>query len=165
MNEPLGNMLRYSRWATSTLLTALRNLDDATLDTGTPGTERTVRQLILHFVGGQQTFVLRTRGRQNEDELREDGPWPGFERIEAIAAESSDELVAIAEQLDEDATVALSYWGKTYLYPRSFFLVHALQHGIEHRTEIKVALNQLGIATPDLDAWQFAAAMGYGQEG
>lgn len=35
---------------------------------------------------------------------------------------------------------------------------------MEHRTEVKVGLNQLGIETPDLDAWNYAAAKGYGTE-
>jgi hypothetical protein len=37
-----------------------------------------------------------------------------------------------------------------------------LEHGVEHRTEIKLALAQLGVATPDLDGWPYAEAMGYG---
>jgi uncharacterized damage-inducible protein DinB len=45
----------------------------------------------------------------------------------------------------------------------SFFLTHALEHGVEHRTEIKVALSQLGVATPDLDGWAYATAMGCGR--
>ena len=31
----------------------------------------------------------------------------------------------------------------SHVYPRSFFLVHAVAHGTEHRTEIKFALAQL----------------------
>lgn len=48
--------------------------------------------------------------------------------------------------------------------PKRFFLVHAIAHGVEHRTEVKVALAHLGVETPDLDGWPFAAAMGYGEE-
>jgi len=33
---------------------------------------------------------------------------------------------------------------------------------VEHRTEIKFALASAGIATPDLDAWKFSEAQGYG---
>jgi hypothetical protein len=39
-----------------------------------------------------------------------------------------------------------------------------VEHGVEHRTEIKVALAKMGIETPDLDAWSYAGAMGYGAE-
>lgn len=53
---------------------------------------------------------------------------------------------------------------KVYRFPRNFFLVHAMEHGVEHRTEIKVALAHLGIAAPDLDGWQYSVAAGYGGE-
>lgn len=55
--------------------------------------------------------------------------------------------------------------GKAYRYPRSFFLVHAVEHGGEHRTEVKLTLAHFGITTPDLDGWQYAAAAGYGGAG
>jgi hypothetical protein len=35
---------------------------------------------------------------------------------------------------------------------------------MEHRTEIKVSLNHLGIETPDLDGWSYSDAAGYGEE-
>ncbi|MFN0148319.1 MAG: hypothetical protein ACKVT1_17600, partial [Dehalococcoidia bacterium] len=113
-------------------------------------------------VGGQRTQVLRTMGRQHEGEFTRSSPWPGFEALAAMAASSSDDLIAIAEGLDKPRPVDLPWQGRAYRYPVSFFLVHALEHGVEHRTEIKVALGQLSVATPDLDGWAYAAAMGYG---
>jgi uncharacterized damage-inducible protein DinB len=112
-----------------------------------------VRELLVHIVGGQQTFVLRTMGRQHEGELNRRSAWPGFETLMDVEATSSDELIAIAERLDADSDVELSYQGEKFAIPKSFFLVHAFEHGVEHRTEIKVALGQLGAATPDLDGW------------
>lgn len=53
---------------------------------------------------------------------------------------------------------------KVFGFPKSFFLAHAAEHGVEHRTEIKLALAQLGIETPDLDGWPYSAAAGYGRE-
>jgi uncharacterized damage-inducible protein DinB len=162
MNEPLANMLRYNRWATSRLLAALRDLDDATLDAKPLGDGRSIRQTLVHLVGSEQTFVLRTKGRQNEDEIRSRDPWPGIDGLEALSAAAGNELVAIAEALDEDVDVVLPYMGTRPVFPLSFFLVHAVEHGVEHRTEIKVMLKLLGIETPDLDGWFFAGAMGYG---
>jgi uncharacterized damage-inducible protein DinB len=51
----------------------------------------------------------------------------------------------------------------TYRYPKRFFLVHALEHGVEHRTEVKVALGYIGVETPDLDGWPYSAAAEYGR--
>jgi uncharacterized damage-inducible protein DinB len=164
MNVPLAEMLRYNLWATRTLIEACRGLPDAELDARMPGVSGSVRALLVHIVGGQQTFVLRTKGRQHEGELSRASVWPGFDTLLDLAAISGDELIAIAEGLETDRDVDLPFLGKTYRFPTSFFLVHAMAHGVEHRTEIKVALGQRGIETPDLDGWPYATAAGYGNE-
>ena len=164
MDLGLVEMLRYNRWANSTLLEACRSLTDEQLDAVIPGVSGTVRVLLMHFVGGQRTFVLRTKGRQHEGELRRESAWPGWDELQAIAEAANDELIAIAESLDPHAEVDLPYMGKTYRFPARFFLVHAAEHGVGHRTEIKVALAQLGVETPDLDGWAYSRAMGYGAE-
>jgi uncharacterized damage-inducible protein DinB len=164
MTNPLAQILRYNRWANLTLLDACRDLTDEQLDARVHGVSGSVRELLLHFVGGQQTFVLRTRGRQHEGELDRGSAWPGFDALVAIATRTSDDLIAIAEGLDQDREVDLPFRGKTYRYPLSFFLTHAVVHGVEHRTEVKLALAQRGVQTPDLDGWLFGEAMGYGRE-
>lgn len=164
MNAPLAQLLRYNRWANLALLDACRSLTDAQLEARMAGSSGSVRETLLHLVGGQQTFVLRTNGRQHEGELNRGSAWPGFDALIAIAATTSDALIAIAAGLDEDRDVDPPFRGKTYRFPRSFFLTHAVAHGVEHRTELKLALAQLGVPTPDLDAWNYGEAMGYGQE-
>ena len=84
--------------------------------------------------------------------------------LREVVESSGHELIAIAANLDEDELVALPYQGKTYEYPKGFFLLHAIEHGVEHRTEIKVALALIGIETPDLDGWFYAPVAGYGRE-
>ncbi len=164
MNEPLAEVFRYNRWATLTLLDACRDLTDEQLDTRLPGFSGSVREIVLHLIGGQQTFVLRTRGRQHEGELNRASSWPGFDTLREIAATSSDDLIAVAMSLDVGREVDLAYRGSSHRFPVAFFLTHALEHGVEHRTEIKLALAQQGVATPDLDGWEYAAACSYGRE-
>ena len=157
-------MLRYNRWANLTLLEGCRGLNDAQLDAVIPGVAGSVRELLLHLIGGEQTFVLRTQGRQHEGEWNRGSTWPGFDELIAAAARTSDGLIALAEEMDDRDTIDLAWQGNSFRFPRRFFLVHAVAHGAEHRTGVKVALAQQGVATPDLDAWQYASAMGYGAE-
>ncbi|MEX2372780.1 MAG: DinB family protein [Dehalococcoidia bacterium] len=164
MNAPLAAMLRYNRWANLRLFEECRGLSDALLDARVEGVSGSVRTLLLHLAGGQQTFVLRTQGRQHEGELSRSSAWPGVDALLDVVAETSDRLVAIAEALDEDVDVDLPWQGKAFRFPRSFFLVHAVEHGVEHRTEVKVALAHLGVPTPDLDAWSWAPQAGFGAE-
>ena len=164
MNKGLAEMFRYNAWANRALFEACRSLTEEQLDTHVPGISGSVRDLLMHIAGGQQTFVLRTKGRQHEGELGRWSDWPGIETLIQIAARTSDELISIAEQLEDDEEVDLPYQGKTYRYPKRFFLVHAMEHSTEHRTEVKLALAHVGVETPDLDGWSYSASAGYGQE-
>lgn len=164
MSKTLAEALRYNAWANRALYEACRALTDEQLDTHLGGTSGSVRELLLHIAGGQQTFVLRTKGRQHEGELERESDWPGFDKLIEIINDTSEELIAIAEELEYNEEVDLPYGGKSYRFPRRFFLVHAIAHGAEHRTEVKVALGHIGVETPDLDAWGYSAAMEYGQE-
>jgi len=58
----LVELLRYNAWANDTLLAACAGLSDTQLDHRLAVTSGSTRELLLHLVGGQQTFVLRTRG-------------------------------------------------------------------------------------------------------
>ncbi len=164
MNQDLAEMFRYNAWANRELFSACRSLTEEQLDVHVQGISGSVRELLMHIAGGQQTFVLRTKGRQHEGELGRHSDWPGIEALIRIAASTSDELIAIAEGLKDNEEVDLPYQGKAYRYPKRFFLVHAMEHSTEHRTEVKVALAHIGIGTPDLDGWNYAQSAGYGQE-
>ena len=164
MNLALVEMFRYNKWANLTLIDACRALTDEQLDARLPAASGSVRELLLHVVGGQQTFVLRTQGRQHEGELNRRSEWPGFDHLLDVATRSSDDLIAIAGDLDAGTEVELPYQGRRFRYPTRLFLVHALEHGVEHRTEIKLVLGHRGIETPDLDAWLYSDFAGYGAE-
>src|SRR5713226_8404674 len=164
MSKALADCLRYNRWANLILIDACRGLTEEQLDTRASQSSRSVRDLLSHIVGSELTFVLRTKGRQHEGESRHVDTWPGFEVLREVAASSGDDLIAIAAGLDQDELVALPFRGKKYEYPKSFFLLHAIEHGVEHRTEIKVTLALIGIETPDLDGWPYSPAAGYGRK-
>src|SRR6476661_2752333 len=79
MNNGLAEMLRYNAWANRALFEACRSLTEAQLDTHVPGISGSIRDLLMHIAGGQQTFVLRTKGRQHAGELGRWSDWPGIE--------------------------------------------------------------------------------------
>lgn len=164
MNPGLVEMFEYNRWANDQLIDACRAVSDEILDSQVPGVSGTVKSLLTHLVGGQQSQVLRSKGRQHEGELGRHSPFPGFDELARIADDTSLELVEIARALKGDETAVLAWQGKKFEFPVRFFLVHAAEHSVEHRTEIKVALSAFGFETPDLDGWAYAQARGYGAE-
>jgi uncharacterized damage-inducible protein DinB len=151
-------MLRYNTWANRTLFEACRALTDEQLDTHAAGTSASVRDLLTHIAAGQQTIARRAAGGQQPSWR----PWPGFDALFDLIDASDSELMAIAAGLDEDAAVDVSP-GEAYPFPTSFFLVLAMAHRVEHRTEIKIALESIGVRTPVLDSWSCGAAAGQAQ--
>jgi len=165
MSKALADCLRYNRWANLRLIDGCRVLTDEQFATRATPSSRSVRELLQHVVGSELTFVLRTKGRQHEGESRHvEERWPGLDVLAEVVAKTGDDLIAIATSLDEDEMVALPYRGKTYEYPKGFFLLHAIEHGVEHRAEVKVTLALIGVDTPDLDGWFYSPAAGYGRE-
>jgi uncharacterized damage-inducible protein DinB len=156
-------LLRYNLWGNERTIEACRGLSDDQLNAPATGTHGPVRATLLHLVDGQRTFLARLEGQAQPA----GGPatsWPGWDAIERLAAETGEALVAAAESLGEQRDVELAYMGKRYRYPAAFFLLHAIEHGIEHRAQINVMLAQVGVAHPDLDGWAYAAAAGFGEE-
>ncbi len=113
MNQPLGEMFRYNRWANPTLLNACRVLNPAQMQAHPPGVSGSVAELLTHLIGAQQTFILRTKGRYHEDEMGRQTPWPGLDIVVGVAKTTSDELIEIAEGLDSDRETELRYGGRT----------------------------------------------------
>lgn len=164
MSQGLVELFRYNAWANRQLFDACRSLTDEQLESHLSGVSGSIRELLVHIAGAQQTFVLRTKGRQHEGELSRGSEWPGFGELSEIVTSTSEELLSIAQQLQGSEEIDLPYVGKVFRFPKRFFLLHAIEHGIEHRTEVRVALRHIGIETPDLDGWAYSADVGYGQE-
>ena len=61
------DLFAYNKWANLELFQACRHFTDEQLDLHLPGASGSVRELLVHLVGGQQSQILRTQGRQHED--------------------------------------------------------------------------------------------------
>ena len=164
MNLGLVELLRYNAWASRTLLDACRDLTDAQFQAGLAVTSGSVRDLLLHIVGGQQAYINLVQGLSDASGLDRNRPWPGMAQLIVVADQTSQELVSLAEQLDPMSEVDLAHHGKLHRYPKRFLLASAVEHGVRHRTEVSVNLASIGLPMPDLDGWAYGRSVGYGRE-
>jgi uncharacterized damage-inducible protein DinB len=162
MNRALVEMFRYNAWANEQLFQACRSVTEVHSEARVAGSARSARDLLMHIADGERTLVMRTQGTQPDQPVWAD--WPGMDEVIDVVVQASQDLIAIAEQLDDEDDAQLDFRGKSYRFPKRFFLVHAMEHSAEHRTELKVLLSGEGIETPDLDGWHYASAVGYGTE-
>ena len=163
MNTPLAQAFRYNKWANECAIDACRALTDEPLDEHLQGAEeRTIRLTLFHVAEGQLDFLSRING-QAQDWTRPRA-WQGFDALEKMAATGNDALIDVAEAMTLDTDVVVPYMDKRPVFPKSLFLTHAFAHGVLHRTEICVMMRSLGVAPPNLDGWEYAAAAGFGQD-
>ncbi|MGE5594782.1 MAG: DinB family protein [Hyphomicrobiales bacterium] len=165
MNAALVRMFEYNRWANLAILDACAALTEEQFGARAAGTFGSIRRTLVHLVGSQDVFLWRLASdnpqlERTAAELR--GPWKNWDIVRRVNDRGSAGLIEAARATrDDDPDVRLpEYEGRVSLAPRSFVLLHALEHGIEHRAQICTTLTQIGAAPPDLDGWGYAAATG-----
>ena len=165
MNEVLAELFRYNAWANERLLTACSSLSDEHLDSQVAGTFGSIRQTIVHLTGAQDGFSTGYPARTPN-------AWPPTSAGGRLSRESGPDSpssrrrqttptprlrIAEAAAATEDSMVELPpFQGRSSTAKKSFLLLHAFEHGVEHRTQITTTLAQFGIEAPNLDGWAYA---------
>ena len=89
-------------------------------------------------------------------------PFPGFEPLSARFAHGDAQLEEAAAQAGEDREVHVTGDDPpgTWRMPVSLFLLQAINHGTEHRSQVATILTQLGVEPPNMDGWTYLDASG-----
>lgn len=155
MTTGLPDFFKYNLWANLRLLDACAQLSDAQLDATMPGIFGSVRETLMHMLSSEEGYTrhFTFTGPTPTPPLKESTAFPGFDELRRRAERSGKELMAIAEQADLDQILYLD--GGTYEAPVIINLIQAINHGIDHRSQISTLLTQQGIEPPDLDGWSY----------
>jgi len=154
----IADFFKYNLWANLQMLDACANLDDAQLDASSEGTFGSVRETLVHIIGAEEGYVHRFTGQRPEPALHEDDLFPGFDELRRRARHTGEGLIAIAEQFDAGQVLHLPYQGQIYDVPGILVLVQAINHGVDHRSQVATILSQQGVTPPELDGWSYYLA-------
>jgi uncharacterized damage-inducible protein DinB len=157
MTTGLPDFFKYNLWANLRLLDACAHLSDAQLDATTKGTFGSVRETLLHLFASEEGYVRGITGTSPIPRLKELTTFPGFDELRLRAERSGKELITIAEQGDLSKILHLD--GGTYDAPVILVLIQAINHAIDHRSQIATLLSQQDIEPPELDGWSYNDAM------
>ncbi|MBA3823017.1 MAG: DinB family protein [Ktedonobacterales bacterium] len=155
MATGLADFFTYNLWANLRLLDTCETLTDAQLDATTPGVFGSVRETLVHLFSSEEGYSHHSHltGPMPTPSLRAMTEFPGFAVLRQRAERSGRELRAIAEQANLDEIMHLD--DGTYDCPLIIVLLQAIQHGIDHRSQIMTLLSVQGIEHPELDAWDY----------
>jgi uncharacterized damage-inducible protein DinB len=155
MTTGLPGFFEYNLWANLRLLDACEPLSDAQLDATMNGTFGSVRETLMHLFSAEEGYArhFNFTGPAPTPRLADLAQFPGFDELRRRAERSGKELLAIAEQGDLNLILHLD--GGTYDASVMIVMLQAIDHGIDHRSQIATLLSQQGITPPDLDAWAY----------
>ena len=157
MTKGLPDFFKYNLWANLRLLDACAHLSDAQLDAATTGTFGSVRETLMHMLTSEEGYARTLTGNIPTPRLADLTTFPGFDELRRHAKASGEALIAFVEQGDLSKILHLD--GGTYDAPVIVVVIQAINHTIDHRSQIATLLSQQDVEPPDLDAWAYNDAM------
>jgi uncharacterized damage-inducible protein DinB len=160
MNTGLPDFLKYNLWANVRLLDACAQLSDAQLDATTKGTFGSVRETLMHMLAAEESYARTLTGIIPTPPLKEFTTFPGFDELQRRAKESGEALIMFTEQVEQGKLSQILHLDcGTYDAPVIVVVIQAINHAIDHRSQIATLLSQQDIEPPDLDSWAYNDAI------
>lgn len=156
--EPtLVEFIRYNQWANQQLLATCTNLSEAQLAAQIPGAYGSIRDTFRHILRAEAHYIGRITGARPEPAFKwEDGP--SLAEMAAYAWQLGDAFLEIVQRIPPTHIVHEEEDGKFIDYQARQLFMQAVNHGIEHRTNITTFLNSQGLAVPEIDNWGYMFA-------
>jgi uncharacterized damage-inducible protein DinB len=149
----LAELFRHNLWANLTLIDLCLTLPDEILETNMPGTYGGIRETLAHLVGAEGRYTSGLAGGHEQRNPTLEETAPDLATLRDHARQSGEAFVAYAEAVEGNPVLDVTWHGQSYEMPAALFLVQAINHATEHRSQIKIALTEAGITPPELDSW------------
>ena len=153
--HPLDKMFEYNLWANTQLIELCGTLDTAQLEKEAEGVYGRIHPTLVHLVRAEGGYLNRLTGKRP---WADDLDWDNLPMSDLLekAMLSGKRLIEVASKAEPAKRHTVDYDGKPFHFFNWTVVLQALYHGIEHRTQIKILLTQLGVKHPDLAAWDYA---------
>ena len=168
MDAGFVDLFRHHAWATDRLLAACEGLPPDHLEWVTQGTYGGLGATLRHLVEAEERYVSRLSGETERPGPAPNEPdppsppealAPSVRVLRLRAAASGKALVELAGSCDAGAILDTTFRGKPVTLPAIVIFAQALDHGGEHRTQVRHALTILGYDPPAIDAWAWDDAL------
>jgi uncharacterized damage-inducible protein DinB len=154
--------LRHNTLMNRRLLEACRQLTPEQLDRTAVGTYASIGATLVHIANAQEGYAARLLDVERPARLVGD-PFPGFEVLTERLAHGDAQLEQAAAHPGQERKVQVTGDDPpgTWWMPVPLFLLQAVNHGTEHRSQVATILTQLGIEPPAMDGWTYFFASGH----
>ena len=158
-------LFRHHAWASDRLLAACEGLPADHLEFVVQGTYGGLGATLRHLVEAEERYVRGLRGETApgpdaagglDRPVPPEALAPSVRVLRRRAAASSAGLIELAQAVAPDTVVTARHRGVPTAVRAITFFTQALDHGCEHRTQVRHALTILGYDPPDIDGWAYA---------
>ena len=156
----LTRLFEHNAWANLKLLDFCERLSDEQLDATAIGCFGSIRDTLVHIVGGEVDYVNLVNEKLPAVPLPSD-QFLGFDVLKEGVRWAGDELLQLAISARADTIVrVVRPQEPIFEYPLASLMVQVLNHSTEHRTQISAIITQLGIEPPAMSGWKYMREMG-----
>lgn len=150
----LVEFIRYDNWANQQVLAACQNASDSQLLTQVPGAYGPIRHTVGHMLAAAADYINRITGTCPQPSFKwEDGPT--LAEMTVYAAQVGEAMLDTVQRIPPTQIVREEENGLFVEYQARQLFMQAINHGIEHRTNITTYLNTLGLPVPEIDNWGY----------
>ena len=152
----LAEFFKHNTMMNRRLVEACRQLPSEQLGATATGTYGSVGATLVHIANAQVGYAARLLDIERPERLPED-PFPGFEALDERFAQGDAQLAEAATRAGQDRQVQVTGDDPpgTWWMPVPLFLLQAVNHGTEHRSQVATILTQLGVVPPEMDGWTY----------
>jgi uncharacterized damage-inducible protein DinB len=157
--DHLRTIVGHHIWATLGLLDRCATLTPAELELTTPGTYGSIHATLAHLVAADRRYLCGITGEERVS-WRPDDPPP----VAELRAEAERQRAGWPRVLDRIDEVDCTMPEIPGAYPRiehavGLFLLQAIHHGENHRTEVCSILGAHGLEVPEFSGWDYVLTL------
>ena len=152
----INTLYKYNYWATGRVLEAIQQADEIAFATSHPELYYgSLQGTLAHILTAEWIWRKRCQERISPSFLLDPLDFPTIQSLDARMKEEQSRMLSYLGDLeDADLAQAVSYQstkGQPFQNTLWHLLVHVINHGTQHRSEIAMVLTELGYSPGDLD--------------
>jgi uncharacterized damage-inducible protein DinB len=150
----LVELIRYNNWANAQILAACQELTAGQLAAAAPGAYGTIRDTLAHIIRAEADYVGRLTGDRPQPSFNWEEQ-PALADLSTFADQVAGALLDAVQRIPPTHIVHEEEDGQFLDYQARLLFIQAINHGIEHRTNITTILSGHGLPAPEVDGWSY----------
>jgi uncharacterized damage-inducible protein DinB len=160
LQKELGDLVRYSTWASKRLLAFAATLPEAELAHAIPNSHGGILKTFQHIYYADRIWLARLE-HVTPTQWEDPAPGPSLADLDQAWWPLLDRMAACSEAGDGDAQLPIHwYTGADYVLPKYKVVIHVVNHASYHRGQIAAMLRQCGHVPPSTDLVFYQLGLG-----